>query len=136
MSPRKRTTVSRLSTKRGSKGFSLVELLVVVAVIGIIATLAIGKVSRMIENGGKVVAKRNAQTIAQVASAAQAAGNETIEVAADLDAAIQVLADSTNGMGGFSDIDFGMSELGTEEITKAKIHLTFVDGAIQYEPQN
>lgn len=107
-----------------------------IAVIGIIATLAIGKVSRIVENGRKIVAQRNAQTIAQVAASAQAAGNESIEVAADLDAAIQLLADSATGMGTLADMKFSLSEIGPAEIAEAKSYLDFVNGSILYLPQN
>ncbi|MGK0188380.1 MAG: prepilin-type N-terminal cleavage/methylation domain-containing protein [Verrucomicrobiales bacterium] len=132
----KKQPFHRSKKRSRSNGFSLVELLVVIAVIGIIATLAIGKVSRIVENGRKIVAQRNAQTIAQVAASAQAAGNESIEVAADLDAAIQLLADSATGMGTLADMKFSLSEIGPAEIAEAKSYLDFVNGSILYLPQN
>lgn len=112
------------------------ELLVVISVIGIIAALSISQVSNLIKNGDMVKAQRNAQTIANIASAAQAAGNDTIELASDLDAALQIVADGTGGDGSFTDMEFSFSDLGPDEVTKAKVYLDFVDGVIQYESGN
>lgn len=107
-----------------------------IAVIGLIAAIGIPKMSKIINNGGRIVAQRNAQNIASVAAAAQAAGNLEIEAAADLDAAVQIVANSTNGMGGFENMQFSLSDIGPDEINKAKVYLDFVGGSIVYEPQN
>ena len=56
------------------KGFSLVELLVVIAVIGVIAAIAIPAMSGIFENSRTAKARRNAQNIASTYAAARAAG--------------------------------------------------------------
>ena len=124
---------SLIKKRRKLQALSLVELLVVIAVIGIIAAIAIPQVSKIMRGGSAVQAQRNAQTIAQVAAAAQAAGNDDIEIAADLDAAIQIVANATHGDGGFSDMGFSFSDIGTEEINRAKVYLDFVGGVITYD---
>ena len=115
-------------------GFSLVELLVVIAVIGLIAVIAIPQVTGIVDRASRGSAQRNAQTIAQVASAAQAAGNTTIELAADLDAAVTLVSNATTGEGAFYDMEFTLSDLAPEDITAAKAYLTFTNGTIHYAP--
>ncbi|MBE2282242.1 MAG: prepilin-type N-terminal cleavage/methylation domain-containing protein [Prosthecobacter sp.] len=66
----------KLNTSRKA-GFSLVEMLVVIAIIGIIAAIAIPNIGTLNDNAREAAAKRNAQTIASVLNAAIAAGVDT-----------------------------------------------------------
>lgn len=55
-------------------GFSLVEMLVVIAIIGIIAAIAIPNIGNINDSAAQATAKRNAQSVASVMNAAIAAG--------------------------------------------------------------
>lgn len=66
----------KLNTSRKA-GFSLVEMLVVIAIIGIIAAIAIPNIGALNDNARDAAAKRNAQTVASVLNAAVAAGVDT-----------------------------------------------------------
>jgi type IV pilus assembly protein PilA len=55
-------------------GFSLVELLIVIAVIGVIAAIAIPSISGITDSANTAKAQRNAQNIVSTYNAALAAG--------------------------------------------------------------
>ena len=65
----------KIRTSRSKQhGFSFVEMLIVSAIIGVIAAIAIPMVSRINQSATDAVARRNAQNIASLSSSANAAG--------------------------------------------------------------
>ena len=110
--------------KNIKKGFSLVELLVVIAVIGVIAAIAIPAMSGIFGKADASKTNRNAQTIVASFNAARAAGNQT--VFADASAcANAVTAGSISGSGVFATSSF-TSPMSTTEATAAKLQLVAV----------
>ena len=79
--------MKKLTISTSKKGFSLVELLVVIAVIGVIAAIAIPAMSGVFENSNVAKNKRNAQTIASLYANLRAAGGSVASPSAETIAA-------------------------------------------------
>ena len=72
---RKNKNAMKHSSKNTAKhGFSLVEMLVVIAVIGIIAAIAIPSIATVNAAATKAEQQRNAQTVCSIFNAGQSAG--------------------------------------------------------------
>jgi len=116
------------------KGFSLVELLVVIAVIGVIAAIAIPAMTNIFGSSRTAKARRNAQNLASAFSAAQAAGADTA-AATDPATACGLLTSATglHGQGQFSTSVFKVN-LAAPEVTEAITNggLAFQDGTLVY----
>ena len=104
----------KLNTSRKA-GFSLVEMLVVIAIIGIIAAIAIPNIGSLNDSARTAAAKRNAQSIASVLNAAVAAGASlgTIADAGDLVDAAEAGVTPTDGA--FSGKLFTSGEIDDDE---------------------
>ena len=103
----------KLNTSRKA-GFSLVEMLVVIAIIGIIAAIAIPNIGNLNDSAREASARRNAQTVASVVNAAIAAGAPTA-----------LITDKAEAL--------AAAETGLKPTTGAFAGKTFTSGAINTE---
>jgi len=111
--------------KNVKAGFSLVEMLVVIAVIGIIAAIAVPTIGSITAQANKNKAKRNAQNLASVYSAALAAG-ATISGATDT-AICDLLIVGVTGADAFAGTYFQVPNMSDTERDAAVVYLD-IDG--------
>ncbi len=116
-------------------GFSLVEMLVVIAVIGIIAAIAVPNIGRINEAADQSKDMRNAQNIASVCAAASAAGHDFVLGTAALTTAAIVTGATISESGNpFNGTFFGVPNLSAAEQTGCNSYLALSNGMLTYDP--
>ena len=123
--------------KNVKAGFSLVEMLVVIAVIGIIAAIAVPTIGNITAQANASKAKRNAQNLASVCASAVAAG-ATFTSTTLGDIVDQIVDTGVYGSAasGFDSTLFKVPNMSDAERTSAEAHLEYDGGAamIVYSP--
>lgn len=120
-------------TFRRCDGFSLMELLLVVALIGILSNIALFALSGTSSKVDAVKNKRNAQTIASLAAAASAAGASFV-VAGDVRATVANLQSGTAPASGvFKNRVFKLQPMEDEQIDGALPYLSVSDSELLYK---
>ena len=122
------------------QGFSLVELLVVIAVIGILAAITIPSFSNIFENSSESTAKNQAQRIASVYAAGIATGAPNFKTANSVATGMNSVGSGSFGAGINAGAFFQLPGItATMDDSKpveqqAKHYLTYADGVLRYVP--
>ena len=120
--------------KNVKAGFSLVEMLVVIAVIGIIAAIAVPTIGSITAQANLNKAKRNAQNLASVYASALAAG-ASITGATDTAITTQLIS-GVYGADSFATTRFQVPNLAGADKTAAEAFLDIdtTSGQLIYTP--
>lgn len=116
------------------KGFSLVEMLIVIAVIGIIAAIAIPNIGNINQAAKTAKDKRNAQTVASVYQSGAAAGVSwgALNIA---DAVNAVVNGNTPPDGPFAGTTFIVPNISGEDLQNLQGYLKWDNNAgLTYNP--
>ncbi len=119
--------------KKPRRALTLVETLIVIAVIGVITAIAIPSIMRISDQAEKNQAKRNAQLIAATVSEAVGGGNTTILTAGDLDTAVSMVLAGLPVPNGVNGNEARLS-LSAEDAEKAKPYLVYENRILLYNP--
>lgn len=118
--------------KLTQRGFSLTELLVTIAIMGVLSSLAVTALRGARQGAVDQKDKRNAQEIASVAAVANAAGAPFV-VPGNEQATIENLREGCSpSQGAFKGKVFKLPSLGEPEILGAMRFLALNDSELQY----
>ncbi len=116
-----------------ARAFSLVELLVTIGVLGVITAISIIHINPVTRNAHVNKDMRNAQSIAAVAGASQAAG--AVLDLSSLDSAISQLKDGVAGKGSFSSSTFKVAPFTSEQVEDLRPYLSIQNNSIVFTQQ-
>jgi type IV pilus assembly protein PilA len=122
----------QLNLKKAAKaGFSLVEMLVVIAIIGIIAAIAIPNIGSINKAASDAAVQRNAQNAASVWNAAIAAGYNGGSATNAL-TAIGLIETGVAGTGPFATNSFKTGTLENKTSVAAQLSFNTADKSLSY----
>ena len=114
-------------------GFTLMELLLVVMIIGIVANMAIFSLSSTNDEVSAIKDRRNAQTIASVAATASAAGALFVVTGDVRASAVNLRTGATPGSGIFKGKEFKLPPMADKEFDGAISHLELRGSELMYK---
>lgn len=120
------------SAHQRQSGFSLVELLMTIAIIGVMGSIAVAALGNQTDSVTKSRDQRNAQEMAAICTAAHAAGLDFV-AGNQLDAAVRKIIQGAAPVNGpFKNHVFKLNLIGEAEIAGAMQYLRIQNGELLY----
>lgn len=115
-----------------SRGFTLVELLITILLVGVLVVGATARLSGMNNAASETRDQQNAQMLASVAISAQAAGLDFVDRDGDVSRTVAAISEgATASRGAFAGEFFGL-RLGSDAAERAITFLRIQDGMLVY----
>jgi prepilin-type N-terminal cleavage/methylation domain-containing protein len=124
--------MKRTTSLHQHRGFSLMELLMAVAVISMLAAIGMFTLSSVMDEGQQTVARKNAQSFSQIVAAARAAGAEFHSTTKE--GMLSELIAGVNGAGQFSHTKFQLNVQGAARASLLKLCTLDAAGHIVVQP--
>ena len=121
------------STKPRSHGFSLIELLATVAVIGVMGSIAVASLGNQTETVTENRNMRNAQEMAAISAMAHAAGLDFVAGDPIEDAVRRIIEGRAPATGPFKNRVFRVNLIGEAEVAGAIHYLKIQNGELVYD---
>lgn len=125
----------KITRHRPAHGFSLVELLMTIAIIGILANVIMLSWGSASKEANDMKDRRNAQEIASLAAIANAAGAPFVVPDNEKATIENLAAGTTPNSGAFKNKEFKLPPLGTQSIEGAMRYLALNDTELVYRNQ-
>ncbi len=117
-----------------SQAYSIVEILVVIAVIGIISAIAVPNFATFKGQSEQARAKRNAQSLSKTYAAALAAGHDFAKDETEISNVVQNIVTGTVViLASGDDVYLSVPALATEQQVEAAAHLQLTGGRLTYK---
>ncbi len=101
------------------RGFSLVELITAIAILGVLAALVIPAIVPDFEGSKKVKSQKNARTIIELATSLRSAGVSEVDATGTPEAAVRKLISGVQGRGILHNAFFKLPEMSDAEIVNS-----------------
>lgn len=113
-------------------GFSLVEVLITIAVIGVIVGIGVPMIGRIRQGAAEATQRANAHNLAATAASAVSAGSLALLASTSKEHAIRLLRDGVYGEGELENTRFQVTMRDTDA-TEASAMLRFACGLLVFE---
>ncbi len=125
----------REATKARQAGFGLAEVVIVVAVLGVLTAIVVPAMASVSDNANAKRCQRIAQEFASLSNFAVASGSEELIASTSVAEALDQLVKGVSGTGVFADTIYRLPNVTLADQNEAAHHLELRDSVLIYNPK-